>query len=472
MSVKITISNIDKPILEKLVKESKTWTEVLLYFKKNHGYKNITVNRTVKNRCIKEKIDFSHFKNYDVTKVNNFVATISINSMHIKNKLLKTDNSCYICKLKPSEENPVVLHLDHINGIHNDNNPANLRILCPNCHSQTNTYCRSSRKEDEYIEEEKEDENEYIEEEKEEEKDEYDNEEEENDEKDVQLNIYTKSIIDKIDLEIFKILIKDSHTWAEVNNYLRENYDYKCIYNNSILKRRCLRENIDTSHFVKNGCLNNVISIDKLLVKDSGPYSTTTIKKRLISENLVDEKCSSCNIDPIWTGKHLSLHLEHIDGDHYNNTLGNLTFLCPNCHSFTPTYVGHNINPSDPNKKCKTENCQNFGREKSDLCLECYDRESSKNTKQCSGLHCLELILDESTYCRSCSSKTTARKVVDRPTLVQIKLDLTELKSIKAVGRKYSVTDNTVRKWIIGYEKEIEKEKIYNETRKKEQEDI
>jgi len=36
---------------------------------------------------------------------------------------------------------PIVLHLDHINGIRNDNRKKNLRFLCPNCHSQTTTYC-------------------------------------------------------------------------------------------------------------------------------------------------------------------------------------------------------------------------------------------------------------------------------------------------------------------------------------------
>ena len=36
---------------------------------------------------------------------------------------------------------PIVLHLDHINGIRNDNRIENLRFLCPNCHSQTKTYC-------------------------------------------------------------------------------------------------------------------------------------------------------------------------------------------------------------------------------------------------------------------------------------------------------------------------------------------
>ena len=33
-----------------------------------------------------------------------------------------------------------VLQLDHINGNHNDNRLENLRIVCPNCHTQTDTF--------------------------------------------------------------------------------------------------------------------------------------------------------------------------------------------------------------------------------------------------------------------------------------------------------------------------------------------
>ena len=52
------------------------------------------------------------------------------------------DQKCVWCGITDTwNDKPVVLHLDHINGIHNDHRLENLRLLCPNCHSQTDTWC-------------------------------------------------------------------------------------------------------------------------------------------------------------------------------------------------------------------------------------------------------------------------------------------------------------------------------------------
>jgi 5-methylcytosine-specific restriction endonuclease McrA len=47
---------------------------------------------------------------------------------------------CESCDLTEWMGRPKPLELDHINGQRNDNRLENLRILCPNCHSETRTY--------------------------------------------------------------------------------------------------------------------------------------------------------------------------------------------------------------------------------------------------------------------------------------------------------------------------------------------
>lgn len=48
---------------------------------------------------------------------------------------------CQICNISSWNQAPISLHLDHIDGNSDNNHLDNLRLLCPNCHSQTETYC-------------------------------------------------------------------------------------------------------------------------------------------------------------------------------------------------------------------------------------------------------------------------------------------------------------------------------------------
>lgn len=68
----------------------------------------------------------------------------------IKKRVLKQnliEEICAMCSLPPVwQGKPMVLILDHINGVNNDHRLENLRFVCSNCDSQLPTYKSRNRK--------------------------------------------------------------------------------------------------------------------------------------------------------------------------------------------------------------------------------------------------------------------------------------------------------------------------------------
>jgi hypothetical protein len=54
--------------------------------------------------------------------------------------------------------------------------------------------------------------------------------------------------------------------------------------------------------------------------------------------------CEECKLTK-WLNNLIPLEIHHKDGNKSNNTNDNLSLICPNCHTFTPTYKSKNIRP-------------------------------------------------------------------------------------------------------------------------------
>ncbi len=113
--------------------------------------------------------------------------------------------------------------------------------------------------------------------------------------------------------------------------------------NYTSIKKMIKSNDIDISHFTHRGWNKGLKFIPKkpqplqnLLVQGSN-YQSHKLRIRLIKESYFEHKCYNCH-NRTWMGKPIPLELEHIDGDPANNSIDNLTLLCPNCHALTPTF--------------------------------------------------------------------------------------------------------------------------------------
>ena len=136
--------------------------------------------------------------------------------------------------------------------------------------------------------------------------------------------------------------IQGSRTWVEAMHKLGIKHSGGF---HTHLRKRAKRLGLDTSHFVGSGWARGQPSKKKrdpssiLVVQKRGHQKTRTVLlRRALLEIGVEEVCVACGQRGIWNGKPLTLQIDHINGDPFDHRAENLRFLCPNCHTQTPTY--------------------------------------------------------------------------------------------------------------------------------------
>ena len=176
-------------------------------------------------------------------------------------------------------------------------------------------------------------------------------------------------------------------------------------YNLELSFAKSYRKNI----YVRKPDSSKKLPIEEMLVENS-TTSRSNLKKRLLEEGLLKNRCSICNLENIWNGKEMILIMDHINGVPNDNRLQNLRMVCPNCNSQLDTFCGRK------SKLIKNK------------CIDC------GNPIWRGNIRCF--------YCAA----FLQRKVI-RPPISQIKEEMKTM-TMLAIGEKYGVSDNAIRKWL------------------------
>jgi hypothetical protein len=234
--------------------------------------------------------------------------------------------------------------------------------------------------------------------------------------------------------------IAASRSWAES---LRRLSYCPTGGNPATLKKYAVLWEIPTDHFDPYAGVMDRIRLPKLplrevLVENSG-YSRSHLKRRLYAEGLKEPVCELCGQGETWRGNHMSMILDHKNGVRNDNRLENLRIVCPNCAATFDTHCGRARSGAPPLRNCAR--CGEMFRAKQRtqrFCSRFCGTRGELGGRPNRGVPCPK------------------KRKAERPPFERLMAEI-EASSYCAVGRKYGVSDNAVRKWVRFYERQQER---------------
>ena len=218
--------------------------------------------------------------------------------------------------------------------------------------------------------------------------------------------------------------------WADALRFL--GYEVKGA-NYRTVQRWAARWGIATEDFDphagrRRASWSRQFALEDVMVENSA-YARGELKRRLPRAGLKRPICEICGQGETWRGRRISLILDHINGISNDHRFENLRMVCRNCAATLDTHRRRN-NPRE--RTCP--GCGNAFAPKTKTHRYC--------SQACWG------VVASAKYTGSTHPET---RKVGRPSHEQLMDDVRHM-SMVAIGRKYGVSDNAVRKWIRWYE--------------------
>lgn len=155
-----------------------------------------------------------------------------------------------------------------------------------------------------------------------------------------------------------------NHAFSKIKYKKFCNQSCAAKYNNKkFVKRKresrvCLRcstpLNWWAKKFCSRGCFTKYRQETNDIFQKKTEIGSLTLRRAMLRNDVVYQ-CAMCGIGPEWNKQTLVLQADHKDGNSSNNILNNLRFLCPNCHSQTPTYGIRNKGSGRLSRRVKRE---------------------------------------------------------------------------------------------------------------------